>query len=744
MDACCSSDTRRSTKRRSSTRCAATSPRNSCCTCVSARAAASVRTTRIRSACPQACTSCTTARSAFPRASPACRTRGISSPTFCGRSRNATGRCSSTTRSTRCSRSACARRTRSPCSISRAGASCCSIARRAPSSTACGCRARAGSIGACSRSRMLRSRRSGASRPTSCTSSDARAHLHPHSRLQSHARRDDHLSLPDRADPARRRVLQGRGARARGTLEHVVGAARARIARAYVRIGADRRMRECRVRPAGRVGVRALRISRQALVRLDHRPALRASDRGRRHRADVALRRQRLDRPVPRAARDQGCLYAARHHRRDDVHRAAVRGAHGRARLAGGGERARGSCGIPRRKPLANRVARDPAGRGARVAHGLRARARARGGRIRLDHLHRRQHPDGVGDRAAAHHHQARGVRLRGRHRDRGGDARDLLHAVAGDQRAAGLRAPEESVSVDHSLLDPPKLPFEPLIERNAVITEQPWVRWLLTALALVFLSAFLLLPLVSLFVEALRGGVHAYFAAFKEPDALAAIKLTLLTAAIAVPLNLVFGICAAWAIAKFEFRGKQILITLIDLPFSVSPVVAGLIYVIIFGAQGWAGPWLAAHDIKIIFAVPGIVLATIFITFPFIARELIPLMQEQGQDDEQAALSLGASGWQTFWNITLPNIRWGLLYGVLLCNARAMGEFGAVSVVSGHIRGKTNTMPLHIEILYNEYAFSAAFAVASLLALLALLTLGLKALVEWRHADELAATRRH
>jgi len=299
-------------------------------------------------------------------------------------------------------------------------------------------------------------------------------------------------------------------------------------------------------------------------------------------------------------------------------------------------------------------------------------------------------------------------------------------------------------VSVDHSLLDPPKLPFEPLIERNAVITEQPWVRWLLTALALVFLSAFLLLPLVSVFVEALRGGVHAYFAAFKEPDALAAIKLTLLTAAIAVPLNLVFGICAAWAIAKFEFRGKQILITLIDLPFSVSPVVAGLIYVIIFGAQGWAGPWLAAHDIKIIFAVPGIVLATIFITFPFIARELIPLMQEQGQDDEQAALSLGASGWQTFWNITLPNIRWGLLYGVLLCNARAMGEFGAVSVVSGHIRGKTNTMPLHIEILYNEYAFSAAFAVASLLALLALLTLGLKALVEWRHADELAATRRH
>lgn len=274
--------------------------------------------------------------------------------------------------------------------------------------------------------------------------------------------------------------------------------------------------------------------------------------------------------------------------------------------------------------------------------------------------------------------------------------------------------------------------------------TESRGARVALTLLALAFLSAFLLLPLVSVFFEALRGGVAAYFAAFSEPEALAAIRLTLLTAAIAVPLNLVFGICAAWAIAKFEFRGKQLLITLIDLPFSVSPVVAGLVYVLVFGAQGWAGPWFAEHGIKVIFAVPGIVLATIFVTFPFIARELIPLMQEQGTDDEQAALSLGASGWQTFRRVTLPNIRWGLLYGVLLCNARAMGEFGAVSVVSGHIRGKTNTMPLHIEILYNEYSFSAAFAVASLLAMLALLTLGLKALLEWRHADELAATRRH
>ncbi|MGH8530137.1 MAG: sulfate ABC transporter permease subunit CysW [Nevskiales bacterium] len=281
-------------------------------------------------------------------------------------------------------------------------------------------------------------------------------------------------------------------------------------------------------------------------------------------------------------------------------------------------------------------------------------------------------------------------------------------------------------------------------MQRNAVITEQPWVRWLLTAAALAFLAFFLLLPLVAVFTEALRNGAAAYFAAMVQPEALAAVRLTLLTAAIAVPLNLVFGVSAAWAIAKYEFRGKNLLTSLIDLPFSVSPVVSGLIYVLMFGAQGWFGPWLAAHDIRIIFAVPGIVLATMFVTFPFVARELIPLMEEQGTDDEQAALSLGASGWQAFWRVTLPNIRWGLLYGVLLCNARAMGEFGAVSVVSGHIRGLTNTMSLHIEILYNEYAFAAAFAVASLLALLALVTLALKSLLEWRYGDQLAAAHRH
>jgi len=274
--------------------------------------------------------------------------------------------------------------------------------------------------------------------------------------------------------------------------------------------------------------------------------------------------------------------------------------------------------------------------------------------------------------------------------------------------------------------------------QRRVVTTEAPWVRYTLTGIALAFLLLFLVLPLAAVFTEAFRNGVGAYFEALKEPDAWSAIRLTLITAAIAVPLNLVFGVAAAWCIAKYDFRGKAFLTTLIDLPFSVSPVVAGLIYVLVFGAQGWFGPWLAAHDIKIIFAVPGIVLATVFVTFPFIARELIPLMQAQGRGDEEAALILGATGWQTFWRVTLPNIKWGLIYGVILCNARAMGEFGAVSVVSGHIRGQTNTMPLHVEILYNEYQSVAAFAVASLLALLALVTLVIKSAAEWKHEREM------
>lgn len=262
---------------------------------------------------------------------------------------------------------------------------------------------------------------------------------------------------------------------------------------------------------------------------------------------------------------------------------------------------------------------------------------------------------------------------------------------------------------------------------------EKPWVRGLLLIIALGFLGLFLWLPLLAVFTEALRKGIGLYWAAITEPDALAAIRLTLLAASIAVPLNLIFGLAAAWAIARFDFPGKGMLITLIDLPFAISPVIAGLIYVLMFGAQGWFGPWLAEHDIKIIFAVPGIVLATIFVTFPFIARELIPLMQAQGNEEEEAAILLGASGWQMFWRVTLPNIRWGLLYGVILCTARALGEFGAVSVVSGHIRGLTNTLPLHIEILYNEYNGVAAFACASLLTLMALVMLAAKTFIQWR-----------
>ncbi|CAG9253880.1 sulfate/thiosulfate ABC transporter inner membrane subunit CysW [Burkholderia diffusa] len=273
-------------------------------------------------------------------------------------------------------------------------------------------------------------------------------------------------------------------------------------------------------------------------------------------------------------------------------------------------------------------------------------------------------------------------------------------------------------------------------------VSEPRAVRWLLIGVSLTFLAFFLVVPLAAVFFEALRKGVGFYLESLADPDAWSAIKLTLTVAVIAVPLNLVFGVCASWAIAKFEFRGKALLTTLIDLPFSVSPVISGLVYVLLFGAQGWLGPWLQNHDVQIIFAVPGIVLATIFVTFPFVARELIPLMQAQGTDEEEAARVLGASGWQIFRRVTLPNVKWGLLYGVILCNARAMGEFGAVSVVSGHIRGVTDTMPLHVEILYNEYNFAAAFAVASVLALLALVTLALKLLAERHLAAELAGAR--
>jgi len=286
--------------------------------------------------------------------------------------------------------------------------------------------------------------------------------------------------------------------------------------------------------------------------------------------------------------------------------------------------------------------------------------------------------------------------------------------------------------------------PDQPAYQHTRPTTERPWVKWTLIAIALIYMLLIIALPLLIVFVEALKKGVDTYLASFDDRQSLAAIRLTLLVAAISVPLNLVFGVMAAWCVAKYEFWGKSFLTTLIDLPFSVSPVVSGMVYVLLFGAQGWFGPFLKANNIEIIFAVPGIVLATVFVTFPFIARELIPLMQDQGNTDEEAAISLGATGWQTFWRVTLPNVRWGLLYGVLLCNARAMGEFGAVSVVSGHIRGKTTTMPLDIEILYNEYNFTAAFAVASLLAALALLTLIFKTILELRFGDELAGSRRH
>ena len=294
----------------------------------------------------------------------------------------------------------------------------------------------------------------------------------------------------------------------------------------------------------------------------------------------------------------------------------------------------------------------------------------------------------------------------------------ERLVAVAEAPSAVPAPAPVRSVA-------PPRV--------ADAVSEPAWVRRTLIGVALAFLTMFLFVPLVAVFVQALAKGLDVYWAALVEADAVSALKLTLISAGISVPLNLVFGVAAAWAIAKFDFRGKNVLLTLIDLPFSVSPVIAGLIYMLIFGLQGWCGEWLRDHDVKIVFAVPGIVLATVFVTFPFVARELIPLMQAQGQEQEEAARVLGASGWQILWRVTLPNVKWALLYGVILCNARAMGEFGAVSVVSGHIRGRTNTLPLHIEILYNDYQFAAAFAVASLLAGLALVTLVLKYIVERR-----------
>ncbi len=299
-------------------------------------------------------------------------------------------------------------------------------------------------------------------------------------------------------------------------------------------------------------------------------------------------------------------------------------------------------------------------------------------------------------------------------------------------------------MSADAALALGPSSGLSEPVRLPSPVTESRLAQIALIAIAVAFLAFFLLLPLIAVFAEALRRGVNAYFASFTDPDTLSAIWLTVVVAAIAVPLNIVFGLAASWAIAKFDFKGKSFLLSLIDLPFSVSPVVAGMCYVLLFGAQGYFGHWLDSHNLQIIFAIPGLVLATIFVTFPFVARELIPLMQEQGTSEEEASLSLGAGGFRTFWSVTLPNVRWALLYGVLLCNARAMGEFGAVSVVSGHLRGLTNTIPLQVEILYNEYNFVAAFAVASVLASLGLVTLAIKSGLEWRYGDQISAAHRH
>ena len=360
-----------------------------------------------------------------------------------------------------------------------------------------------------------------------------------------------------------------------------------------------------------------------------------------------------------------------------------------------------------------------------RLLAGIRAGDRG----IRLGGLHLGQHADENRNHPAVDRHQTGELRLFRRHRFGGGHADDVLCPVAVYKPASVVE--QNKIRIVAMALT--KSNSENRNGGTAGLNEPRIVRLLLISGALLFLSLFLLLPLIVVFSEAFKKGVEVYLESIREPDAAAAIRLTLLAAGIAVPLNLIFGVSAAWAIAKFEFPGKSFLITLIDLPFSVSPVISGLVYVLMFGLQGWLGPWLAAHDIKIIFAVPGIVLATIFVTFPFVARELIPLMQSQGSEEEEAARTLGAGGWQTFWRVTLPNIKWGLLYGVILCNARAMGEFGAVSVVSGHVRGFTNTIPLHAEILYNEYNSTAAFAMASLLTMLTLVTIAVKALIDWK-----------
>src|SRR5690606_6884754 len=534
---------------------------------------------------------------------------------------------------------------------------------------------------------------------------------------------------PARVDSAGIVAAQERGPGLGRLLGYGYRAAGRGFVSSYVRRGLAGGAGEPGVRPAGGVGAGALPVSGQEDRRCAGGPAICVAYCGGRHRPDGPVCEEWLaGRAAGIVAGHQGGFHAGGYRRSPDLYRHPVRGAHCAACARRRGARTRRGRLQPGGKPVAGDTPCAAAHADAGDADGFRPGVRAGRGRVRVSGFHCRQPSHGFGNHAAAYHRETRAVRLCRGCRDRDRDAGVFLRAAAADQLAAGMAgAPRREAGMNTLMSAGPGLPDH--------LTEPRWVRGVVLALALGFLALFLLAPLAAVFAEAFKKGWELYLAAITEPDAWSAIKLTLWVAAVALPVNLVFGVAAAWAITKFQFRGKQFLITLIDLPFSVSPVVAGLVFVLLFGAQGWLGDWLQQHDLKSVYAVSGVVLATWFVTFPFIARELIPLMQAQGSEEEQAALTLGAGGWQIFWRVTLPNIKWGLLYGAILCNARAMGEFGAVSVVSGHIRGLTNTMTLHVEILYNEYQFSAAFAVASLLALLALVTLLIKNLVEWRSA---------
>src|SRR5581483_4760761 len=478
-----------------------------------------------------------------------------------------------------------------------------------------------------------------------------------------------------------------------------------RLLSAFIRRSPAGRLHQSGVRLHHRVDARALRIPGAQAHGCDDRPAVCPADGRLRHCAHGGLREQRLARPIPGHGRYPCCVHPPRRHPGDDTHRDALRGAHRAARTPRG-PTGSGGCGGDARSRALVRVPQSDRTRGAaRDAHGLYARLRTRARGVRLDHFHLGQPPDEDRDHAASHRHPPGGVRLPGRGCSRLRHACRIVRDPSRDQPAAGLgtgsHGPEGTMTAAGA--QPGSL--EELATRPGRETLlSALARRSLIGIAVAFLAALLLAPLAVVFVTAFGHGVQVYLRAFADPDTQAAIRLTLLTALVVVPANPAFGLAAAWAIAMFDFRGKSLLITLIDLPIAISPVISGLLFVLLFGMRGWFGAWLAANGISIVFAIPGIMLATLFVTFPYVARELIPLMQQLGNDEEEAAITLGAGAWMTFFRVTLPKIRWGLLYGVILCNARAMGEFGAVSVVSGHIRGLTNTMPLAIEALYNDY----------------------------------------